>query len=71
MLLIDSAQWFSNPKLSDHLWAWNKKGSRDSVMPNIKEMTKQSFPKELKTEEKRVPYRDHLMSTRWRDVRHI
>jgi hypothetical protein len=28
MLLIDSAQWFSNPKLSDHLWAWNKKSSR-------------------------------------------
>jgi hypothetical protein len=66
---INMDRWFSNSKLSDHLWACDKK--TDTVMPKRKEMPKQVFPKKLKLEEKTVAYRDLLMATRWRDVQHV
>jgi hypothetical protein len=59
-------RWFSSPKIFDHLWSC-KIEAAGTVMPNKKEVPKQTFF--LRTEKRRKISRqwDHLLAIQWKD----
>ena len=63
-------RWFSSPKIFDHLWGCKTKAV-GTVKSNRKEMPKHAFFEKLKEGEKISRQWDHLLATKWKDIRDV
>jgi hypothetical protein len=59
-------RWFSSPKIFDHLWGCETKAV-STVMPNKKEVPKQTFFWRTEKRQKISRQWDHLLAIQWKD----